>query len=99
MNKKGMIYMSIINIITVALLVEAIWETLKMVWQKGKVNINAIGSLIVGIFIAVVAKVDLFNLQGIIITIPYVPYILTGILISRGSNFIHELYNNISSKI
>ena len=34
--------MSIVTIVTVALLVEAIWETLKLVWKDGKANVNTI---------------------------------------------------------
>lgn len=90
--------MSIVTIITIALLVEAIWETLKMVWQDGKANVNTIGALVVGILISILAKLDIFAIQGINLTVPLIGYVLTGILLSRGANFIHDLFNKIGDK-
>lgn len=90
--------MSIVTIVTVALLVEAIWETLKLVWKDGKANVNTIGALVVGILTAILAKLDIFAMQGISLSIPIVSYVLTGILISRGANFIHDLFNKIGDK-
>lgn len=90
--------MSIVTIITIALLVEAIWETLKMVWQEGKINVNTIGALIVGIGVSILAKIDIFAMQGITLSIPLIGWILTGILMSRGANFIHDLFNKLGDK-
>ena len=90
--------MSIVTIVTVALLVEAIWETLKLVWKDGKANVNTIGALVVGILTAILAKLDIFSMQGISLSIPVVSYVLTGVLISRGANFIHDLFNKIGDK-
>lgn len=90
--------MSIVTIVTVALLVEAIWETIKLVWKDGKANVNTIGALVVGILTAILAKLDIFAMQGISLSIPIVSYVLTGILISRGANFIHDLFNKIGDK-
>lgn len=90
--------MSIVTIITIALLVEAIWETLKMVWQEGKINVNTIGALAVGIAVSILAKIDIFAMQGISLSIPLIGWILTGILLSRGANFIHDLFNKIGDK-
>ena len=90
--------MSIVTIVTVALLVEAIWETLKLVWQEGKLNVNTIGALIVGIGVSILAKIDIFAMQGISLSIPLIAWILTGILMSRGANFFHDLFNKLGDK-
>ncbi len=90
--------MSIVTIIAIALLVEAIWETLKMVWQEGKINVNTIGALAVGISVSILAKIDIFAMQGISLSIPLVGWILTGILMSRGANFIHDLFDKLEDK-
>lgn len=90
--------MSIVTIVTVALLVEAIWETLKLVWQEGKLNVNTIGALIVGIGVSILTKIDIFAMQGISLSIPPIGWILTGILMSRGANFIHDLFNKLGDK-
>lgn len=90
--------MSIVTIITIALLVEAIWETLKMIWKEGKININTIGALVVGILVSILAEIDIFTMQGINLSVPVIGWILTGILLSRGANFIHDLFNKIGDK-
>lgn len=90
--------MSIVTIITIALLVEAIWETLKMVWKDGKANVNTIGALVVGIGVSILAKIDIFAMQGISLSVPLIGWILTGILMSRGANFIHDLFKKIGDK-
>lgn len=86
-------------IIIVSIIAESTWETLKMVWQNGKVSIDRIGALIVSILITVGTKMDLLSLLGIESNIPFMGIILTGILISRGSNFIHDLLEKLNKSI
>jgi len=52
-------------------------------------------SLIFGIFIAVAYKIDLLKLADIESDMPYIDSILTGIVISRGSNYIYDLMSKI----
>lgn len=84
--------MMLVTILVVALIGEALWETLKMVWQEGKVSVDRIGAMVVGILLAFGARLDLFVLLGISFVIPYLGYILTGLLLSRGANFVHDLF-------
>lgn len=86
---------NLLLILVVAVLVEAIWENLKMVWQSGKLNVNMIGSLVVSILIAILTKIDIFGALGITINI-YVGSALTGIIISRGANFVHDLLTKVN---
>lgn len=88
--------MEIALFITTAILIEAVWENLKMVWKKGKFNANKIGALIVSIFICVLVNIDIFNNLGLTMSLPYVGSVLTGILMSRGANFVHDLFNKIN---
>ncbi|WP_099346035.1 hypothetical protein [Clostridium tertium] len=78
-------------IVVVALIAESVWETLKMTWQEGKVSIDRIGALVVALVLSIGVRLDILSLLGINTTIPLLGVILTGILISRGSNFIHDL--------
>ena len=78
-------------IIILALVAESVWETLKMTWQEGKVSIDRIGALVVALVLSIGVRLDILSLLGINTTIPLLGVILTGILISRGSNFIHDL--------
>lgn len=81
------------SILTASLLVESVWETSKLAWKKGRLNPNAIGALTVGLVIALGAHLDICAATGIFFSNPKVGEILTGILLSRGSNFVHDLLN------
>lgn len=80
-----------IILILISLLAESVWETLKMIWQNGKLVIDRVGALVVSVLIAIGTNLDILSLLGVKTFIPYLGVILTGILISRGSNFIHDL--------
>lgn len=87
--------MEIALFITTAILIEAVWENLKMVWKKGKFSVDKIGALVVSILICVLVGIDIFNKLGLTMSVPYVGSVLTGILMSRGANFVHDLFNKI----
>ncbi|MBS5952158.1 MAG: hypothetical protein KIC47_17935 [Clostridium sp.] len=82
-------------ILTVALIAESVWETLKMTWQKGKLCLDRVGALVVSLVICIDIKLDMLTLLGIKTTIPFIGIVLTAILISRGSNFLHDLLERI----
>lgn len=88
---------SFFQVIVIALLAETIWENLKMVWQEGKLNVDRIGALIVSIIVAMATQLDVFAILNFNITIPFVGSFLTGLLISRGANVIHDLLEKIQS--
>ena len=81
----------VFQLILLAFVGEAIWETLKMVWQKHKFHPDVLGSLIIGIVLALSTGLNFFELVGLPIINPYIGQVLTGILASRGANFIHDL--------
>ncbi len=83
------------QIIIMAFLVEAIWETLKLLWQEGKANTNSIGALVVGILIAFTLQVDIFVAIGLEPVIGTIGVVCTGILISRGGNYIHDFIDKL----
>lgn len=84
------------QLVIVAILIEAIWENIKMIWQNGKFSIDKIGSLVISILICILAKIDIFPIVNLSIMVPVIGSILTGIIVSRGSNFVHDLFNKIS---
>lgn len=84
------------QLVIVAILIEAIWENIKMVWQNGKFSIDKIGSLVISILICILAKIDIFPIVNLSIIVPVIGSILTGIIVSRGANFVHDLFNKIS---
>lgn len=90
--------MEITGLIIVAILIEAIWENLKMIWRKGKFNVNMLGSLILGIIICVLAKINIFSIVGIELSIEVVGFIFTGIIVSRGANFVNDLFSKLKGE-
>jgi len=82
-------------LLVLALVVEALWDSLKMTWQKGKFSPDRVGALVLGIVLAVGADVDFFELVGVPISWPYVGPILTGVILSRGANFVHDLLASV----
>ncbi|HOQ10363.1 MAG TPA: hypothetical protein PLG09_09600 [Syntrophomonadaceae bacterium] len=83
--------MDVWQIIVLAIMAEAIWETLKLVWQKDKFHPDVLGSLLIGIILALSTGLNLFEMVGLPIVNPYLGQIFTGILASRGANFVHDL--------
>jgi hypothetical protein len=83
--------MNFSKIIILAMISEAVWETIKMTWQNGKFSIDRAGAMATGLLLAVTTGIDIMELAGVPTKIPYLGNILTGLLISRGANFIHDI--------
>jgi len=88
---------AIARLLLVSTVAEGTWEALKMSWQKGKFNINRIGPLSMGITFALGTQTDFFSLIGIPFEVPYVGFVLTGVLLSRGANFTHDLLKYVQT--
>lgn len=86
------------QLIIIAILIEAIWENLKMIWKDKKVNINMLGVLIISIAVCLLTKADIFPIVGINMIVPFVGSILTGIIVARGANFVNDLFNKLNKK-
>lgn len=83
--------MEFFALIFLAVIVEGIVEWIKTIYKSGKFQVSKLIALLVGIIVCIGADVDVFRLVDVSIEWPYVGSVLTGILISRGSNYIHEL--------
>lgn len=83
---------NMIKIMSPSVIVESLITYFKEFFVYGYFSISMVfSSIILGISIAVIYKLDLpeyFNLKS---TVPYVGNILTGLLISRGSNYIYDI--------
>ena len=78
------------KMIMVAVLVEGIITYINEFFISGIAPWQMILSLVLGIVIAVAYKFDLPKYLKMESQIPYVGCILTGILISRGSNYVYD---------
>ena len=83
------------KLITVCILVESMVTYINSFFVVGEPHYQMILSLVFGIFIAVAYKIDLLKLADIESAMPYIGSILTGVLISRGSNYIYDLMSKI----
>lgn len=83
------------KILIICMTLEGIITYINNFFVIGESHYQMILSLILGIFVSITYNIDLLKLVNIESTIPYVGCILTGILFSRGSNYIYDLINNI----
>lgn len=88
--------MDFFKLLVAAATLEALWETAKMFWQEGKANTDRIGAGILGIFLCVAADIDFFTIVGIPLYVPYAGMVLSGLLVSRGANFVHDILDTIA---
>lgn len=89
--------MNLLQYVVAASVVEALWETTKMFWQNGKFIHDRVGAVAFGELIAIGSNIDFLAAVGLPMDIPYVGRILTGLLISRGANFMHDLLENLNN--
>lgn len=89
--------MELFKIFVLALLCEAVWETIKMAWDNGKLSLDKIGALLLGILLAVATKMDVLSLAGLNSIHPIIGIVCTGVIVSRGANFTHDLLNLMSN--
>lgn len=90
--------MDFAQLIVVAILVEAIWENIKMIYDKDKFNISMIGSLVLGIVVCLLAQIDIFPIVGLNMAVPFVGSVFTGIIVSRGANFVNDLFKKLKGE-
>ena len=84
-----------VTLFILSVLCEAVVE-----WLKGIVPVLAgvavqIAALVVGLVLAFGAGQNLFTLIGVEFAYPVVGTVLAGILVSRGSNYIHDLIGQL----
>ncbi len=82
-------------LVTMGILVEAVVEVIKSIFSDGKLNYTVLLSIGVGILFAFTLRVDLFQLLGIDVHITYVGTVLSGLVVSRGANFAHDLLDKL----
>lgn len=81
-----------------AVIVEAVIDYVKTWVVDKKIQWQQIIAVLFGIAISFAYCLDIPAIVGIESPVNYVGNILTGVLISRGSNYIHDLYKNLISK-
>lgn len=85
------------SIVTFAVLIEAIITYFNEFFTGVSFSWEMIASLVLGIAVAIAYKLDLPAYLNLKSEIPYIGCILTGILLSRGSNYVFEIIKKLSS--
>lgn len=85
-----------LGITTFAILIEGIITYINQFFVQESFCWQMIFSLILGIVVAVTYKLDLLSYLNLKSDVPYIGSVLTGILLSRGSNYIFDLLEKLS---
>lgn len=94
--------MNFSDIVLIALFIEAVVNALKPIWTKGeaKITVAEYVSMSIGILIAATCRI---NMLATLISpiypvwVEYIFYVLTGIAIGRGTNFLYDLWEKLKS--
>lgn len=79
------------TLVVLAILVEVCVDIIKSAIPVIRGWKSQLTSIIVGILLATATATGMLNSLGVQLSVPWIDYFLTGLIISRGSNFIHDL--------
>ena len=85
----------IASIMPLAIIIEAEITYINQFFVSGEVCWQMLLSIVLGILISIAYEIDIPKYLNLNSRIPYLSNILTGILISRGSNYIYDLITKI----
>jgi len=92
--------MNLLGILSFAIIIEGLMEYLKLTFSKEKgLNLTMVGAIILGVIIAIAYNIDLLALLGFNSQVPFVGSVLTGILLSRGSNYVSDLIKKLNIEV
>lgn len=83
--------MELATILILAITVEALIEYAKLLFVDKAIVWKQVAALLIGVVLSVLAGVDLYGMVGVTFAVPYVGTVLTGIIFSRGSNYLADM--------
>lgn len=89
--------MEFATIFILAITVEALVEYFKLIFNK-TINWKQVGAIILGIVLSVLCGTDLYKMVGIDFMIPFVGSVITGIIFSRGANYLADFVKRIQTQ-
>lgn len=89
--------MNFYSLIFVSIIIEGLISYGKTLVSEKKLQWPVVISMALGVLCAVAFGIDIFDLAGIEAHIPYVGMVLTGVLLSRGSNYVSDILGSIGS--
>ena len=64
--------------------------------SEGEMPKSCVASIVLGVFVAINFDIDVFEYTRLHSIVPFIGNVLTGILLSRGSNYFFDLVGNLS---
>ena len=86
-------------LLMVTILIEFIIQTVKEIINEGSPNWYMLGAVALGVLVSILAEIDAFALVGVEFSIPYVGPVLTGAVVGRGSNAVHDIIKKLGGLI
>lgn len=88
---------SVFSLVASAILVEAVISYINQFFVSGSFSWEILLSICFGIIISVAYNLDLPEYFEMKSSIPYIGCIITGIIISRGSNYVYDLIGKFTN--
>ena len=93
---------TIVLILVLAITVEAIIQYSKTIIEmlekkQYKTFATQLAAILLSVFICFTAGVDLYTLVGVSFTLPWLGMLLTGIVVSRGSNYTSDFIKRLQN--
>ena len=90
--------MEMYTIIVMSILIEAVITYTKTLVIEKNIQWQIIAAVVLSVAVCLLYGLDIPALVGIKSPVPYVGSVITGILVSRGSNYIYDLIKTLTSK-
>lgn len=84
-------------LIIAGIITEGVTEVIKQLRKDGKLNSTMLVSILVGEGVAFATQIDILKMLGFETIIPFFGIAVTGLLISRGSNYIADLVTKLTA--
>ena len=90
--------MQMFSVLVMSVIIEAVITYIKTIIVDKTIKWQVIVSMVLSIALCLAYGLDIPALVGVVSPISYVGNVLTGILVSRGSNYIFDLLKTITNK-
>ena len=89
--------MDYFGLIFLAIILEGTITYVKEFFVRGNIKWEMLISIVIGVLVASAYRVDVLALAGLKTAVTYHGSVLTGILISRGSNYVFDLIKAVGA--
>jgi hypothetical protein len=83
-------------LIVVAMFIEAFISYAQTVYTQGRIQLQIIVALIIGIAVCYDTEINFFSIIGLPEKFPIIGIISTAVVVCRGSNYLFEFYNSLA---